>query len=72
MPAGSRELSSLPAAVSIQGGHATVAIGGLTYRFGSVVGESQPTLEVVGKDHRGRPYRAHLLNSAGKIGVDER
>ena len=71
MPVGTREISSPPATISIQGGEATVTIGGLAYRFGAVANESEPVLEVVGKDHQAKPYRARLLRSGGMFRADE-
>ena len=71
MPVGTRELSSPPSTISIHGGQAAVAIGGLTYRFGAVADEKQPVLEVVGKDSQAKPYHATLLKSGGTIRAEE-
>lgn len=71
MPVGSRELSSPPATISIQGGRAAVTAGEMTYRFGAVADDKQPMLEVVGKDLRAKPYKAKLLKSGGTIRTEE-
>lgn len=72
MPAGTRELSTPPATISIQGGSAVVSIGELTYRFRSGADELEPVLEVVGTDRQGKPYQARLFKRAGKILVEEK
>lgn len=71
MPMGTRELSTPPATLSIQGTRAVVMIGKLTYRFGAVAEESEPVIEIVGTDGHGKPYEARLFKSAGKIRVEE-
>jgi hypothetical protein len=72
MPMGTRELSTPPATLSIQGTRAVVMIGELTYRFGAVAQESEPVIEIVGTDGHGKPYEARLFKSAGKIRVEEK
>ncbi len=71
MPAGTKELSTPPATVSIQNGDAAATIGQLTYRFGTVAGQSAPAIEVAGRDHQGRRYHASLLKSAGQSRFEE-
>jgi hypothetical protein len=72
MPVGTREISSPPATIAIEGSKAAVTLGELAYRFGASADEKQPMLEVVGKDSLAKPYTATILKSGGMMRTEEK